>query len=300
VKGLRIPFLLLCTLLGSLLAALAGPPATAAPSQAQLEIIRAAHHPGYDRVVFEFRGPLPTYRLRYVDTLTGDPSGLPVPVPGRAILEVTMHNAVAHDDFGPRASRRNTFPLPNVMSVLQSGDFEGVVTYGVGLASRQPYRAFTLTNPSRLVVDIDAGFTTVQKPVYFIDEHRYAANTPPFVRSVLRPVLAAAPATAVMDRLFAGPTPAEAESGLRPPTYPSLTARSKATGFANLSIAEGIARVRLTGGCSSGGSTITVANEIMPTLRQFSTVDYVKIYDPAGRTQRPTGRSDSIPTCLEP
>jgi hypothetical protein len=75
---------------------------------------------------------------------------------------------------------------------------------------------------------------------------------------------------------------------------------SKATGFTDLSISGGIARVRLTGGCAGNGSTFTVADEIMPTLRQFSTVDYVKIYGPAGYTEAPTGNSDSIPPCLEP
>ncbi len=38
----------------------------------------------------------------------------------------------------------------------------------------------------------------------------------------------------------------------------------------------------------------------MPSLRQFSTVDHVKIYDPSWRTENPTGQTDSIPECLEP
>jgi hypothetical protein len=54
------------------------------------------------------------------------------------------------------------------------------------------------------------------------------------------------------------------------------------------------------GGCSSGGSTVTIAGEIMPTLRQFATVDWVKIYGPGGHTADPTGPTDSIPDCLNP
>ena len=76
--------------------------------------------------------------------------------------------------------------------------------------------------------------------------------------------------------------------------------RSKAKSYADLTIADGIARVRLTGGCSSGGSTVSIAGSIMPTLRQFDSVDWVKIYDPAGTTEVPTGYVDSIPECLEP
>ncbi len=58
--------------------------------------------------------------------------------------------------------------------------------------------------------------------------------------------------------------------------------------------------MRLVGGCSSGGSTVTVAESIASTLKAFPTVDWVKIYSPGGTTERPTGNSDSIPECLEP
>ena len=61
-----------------------------------------------------------------------------------------------------------------------------------------------------------------------------------------------------------------------------------------------MARVQLTGKLSSGGSTFTIANEIMPTLKQFRSVRWVKIYDQAGHTERPSGPGDSIPFSLEP
>jgi hypothetical protein len=96
-----------------------------------------------------------------------------------------------------------------------------------------------------------------------------------------------------MDRIFAGPVAREETRGLR-------LLRSEATSFTRLGVRAGVARVQLVGGCSSGGSTVTIAGEIMPSLRQFSTVDVVKIYDPAGRTEHPTGQVDSIPACLEP
>lgn len=300
MRGLRVLSMLLCTTLAALAPTGAAVAAGQAPTLSRLEVIRAAHHPSFDRVVFEFDGPVPASQIRYVDRLVGDPSGLPIPIPGRAVLEVILRDTEAHDEFGDRAGRRNTFALPNVMTVLQSGDFEGIVSYGIGLGKRQPFHHFTLINPSRLVIDVTTGFRTVAKPVYLIDAQRVEANTPPFVTPVSRPVLALTPATGLMDRLFAGPTPPEAESGLAPPVFPSLTARSAATGFTGLSIRDGIARVQLTDGCSSGGSTVTIADEILPTLRALDTVDHVKIYDPSGRTQRPTGRVDSVPDCLEP
>ena len=96
-----------------------------------------------------------------------------------------------------------------------------------------------------------------------------------------------------MDRLFAEPTPGEHAAGL-------VLVRSGATGYAGPAIRHGVARVRLTGGCSSGGSPVTIADEIMPTLRALASVRWVKILGPGGRTERPTGHTDSIPTCLEP
>jgi hypothetical protein len=270
--------------------------ATAAPPAVPTLIgIRAAHHPTFDRIVFDFRGGLPaSHTAGYVPQLIGDPSGLPVPIAGRAILEVRLEPANAHDDAGNvTAPGRIAFGLPNIVTAVRAGDFEAVTTYGIGLAKRQPFRLFTLSKPDRVVIDVDAAFPTVQRRVYFFDSRRFAANQQPFYVPVLRPVLPLTPATGVMDGLFAGPTPAERARGLQ-------FLASGATGFSNLSISRQIARVRLTGGCSSGGSTESIAGEIFPTLRQFSTVDFVKIYDPRGRTERPTGAVDSIPECLEP
>ena len=214
-------------------------------------------------------------------------------IAGRAILEVRFRPAQAHDDNGATVEARKAFALPNIMTTVQAGDFEGVTTHGVGLARRTRFHVFTLTRPGRVVLDVRAAFRTVDRKVYFFDENRFVANQQPFFRSVLRPVLPATPAIGLMDRLFAGPLPAEQRDGLR-------LLRSHATGFADLSIADSIARVRLTGGCNSDGSTVTVAGEVMPTLRQLPSVDWVKISDPAGTTEEPDGASDSIPTCLEP
>jgi hypothetical protein len=269
--------------------------AAAPPTIPTLIGIRAAHQPTFDRIVFDFRGGLPASReVAYVPQLIGDPSGLPVPIAGRAILQVRFAPANAHDDAGnATAPDRTAFALPNIVTAVRAGDFEAVTTYGIGLAEQQPFRVFTLTAPDRVVIDVDAAFATAQRQVYFFDSRRFAANQLPFYVPVLRPVLPMTPATGVMDRLFAGPTPAEQAQGLQ-------FLASGATGFSNLSISQQIARVQLTGGCSSGGSTESIAGEIFPTLRQFSTVDVVKIYDPSGRTETPGGTSDSIPECLEP
>lgn len=290
----------------SALAALAGvslvvplvvtaPTAQAAPPLPVLVDVRASHRAGgVDRVVFQFRGGLPaSRRAGYVDRLFADGSGRPLRVAGRAILEVRMEQADAHDGSGSTAPARVAFALPNVLTVVQSGDFEGVTTYGIGLAKRTRFTVSTLAHPNRVVVDVRAAFPTVTRKVWFLDQDRFVAGTAPFFVPVTRPVRIRHRAVGLMDRLFAGPTDAELATGLR-------LLRSKARSFADLRIANDVARVRLTRHCSSGGSTVTVAGEIMPTLRQLAAVKFVKIFDPAGTTETPTGRSDSIPACLEP
>ena len=288
---------------GALVVPVASAGAAAVPAQAvaqaqgapTLVAVRAAHHPGFDRVVFEFTGRVPaSRRVIYVNRLIGDPSGLPVRIAGRAILQVRFEAANAHNDVGrATAPGRIVFPLPNVMTAVRSGDFEAVTSYGIGLAKKETFKVFTLSRPSRVVIDVKAGFPTVTRKVWFFNQRRFVANREPFFTPVLRPVRPLTAATGVMDRLFAGPLPGEAAAGL-------TLLRSDATGFTGPQISGGVARVRLTGGCNSHGSTVTVAGEIMPTLRQLASVDFVKISDPAGRTEHPTGRRDSIPTCLEP
>lgn len=256
--------------------------------------VRAATHPGFDRVVFEFSGPLPDYNVQYVDELTQDGSGRTMRIAGQATLQLGFVNAAAHNGKGkPTVRKRTAYALPNVMTTVRASDFEGVVTYGIGLAERTPVKVFTLSAPSRVVVDIGADFATQWRSVYFLDKDNYIAGKSPYLRAVVRPVLPLTPATGVMDRFFAGPTPEERKDGLR-------RVRSHARDFADLRIDDGVAHVRLTGGCNSNGSTFTIADEIQPTLRQFDNVDAVKVYDPAGQTADPHGSTDSIPACLEP
>lgn len=256
--------------------------------------MRGAHHPGFDRIVLDFAGGLPPSRqARYVDQLVGDGSGDPITVAGQAILRLRLSPAEAHDAGGPTVPRNRAFSLPNVMTAVQAGDFEGVTTYGIGLEKRTRFHLFTQRHPDRVVLDIRADFRTVPRRVYLFDRVNFLANQQPFFTPVLRPVQPGSPARGVLDRLFAGPVPVERAQGLR-------TLRSAATGFSHLAVGDRVARVRLAGGCDSGGSTVGVAGEILPTLRQFVSVDWVKVFDPAGTTERPTGHVDSVPTCLEP
>ena len=130
--------------------------------------------------------------------------------------------------------------------------------------------------------------------VYFTNINRYAVGTEPYEDPVTRtvPLDDSLPQT-VLAQLFLGPTPAEKAQGLD-------VVLSGSTGFSKLLIEDGVARVYLTGKCSSGGATYTISNLIFANLAQFPEIRWIKIYDENGETETPDGQSSSIPFCLEP
>jgi len=128
--------------------------------------------------------------------------------------------------------------------------------------------------------------------VYFADQERFRTGEEPYERAVRRQVDAADPIQGAVDALFVGPTADESATGL-------VFVPSGATG-ASVEVTDGIARVQLEGGCSSGGSTLTIATSLVPTVQQFDGVTAVKILDPQGATGEPDGEEDSIPECLNP
>lgn len=152
---MRLVRTLVVTSLAAVALALAAAPA-GAQSAPTLTDVRAGGHTGFDRVVFEFRGAVPTHRVGYVDQLVQDGSGRPVAVAGAADLEVVFQGANAHrQDGSPTISpRRFSTGLPAVKEVAQIGDFEAVVTYGIGVDRKRPLKVSTLSNPSRLVIDV--------------------------------------------------------------------------------------------------------------------------------------------------
>jgi hypothetical protein len=136
------------------------------------------------------------------------------------------------------APTARTFALPGIIQVARAGDFESVLSFGVGVARAEPFRVFTMTMPSLVVIDLRTPYRTVPVRDYFLRAHGPMNGAAPSVQAVSRQVI--------------------------PP----------ATAFG--------------------------ADEIRPTLKQFPSVRWVKIYEQHGRTERPFGHSDSIPLSLEP
>jgi hypothetical protein len=259
--------------------------------------VRTGRHPGYDRIVYQFTGPLPSYRIQPVTSLAEDASGTPVWPGSPNLLQIRLQPAQAHTDDGQTpltATELQTFPnLPVLRSYRLTGDFEGVVTYGLRLGRHRPnLRVTELTNPNRLVVDL-AHQHLARARVWFLHRPNYAAGRQPELVNTLRAITPTRVGQGALDAIFAGPSAAERARGL-------ATVRSGATGATLQRISDGVAHVRLQGTPASHGATMTVATLIMATLKQFPSIDHVKLYDPNGHTQQPTGHHDSIPASLEP
>ncbi|HEY0454217.1 AMIN-like domain-containing (lipo)protein [Actinophytocola sp.] len=143
---------------------------TAAPySTAALYLVRAGQHDCYDRVVFDVNGPTDVgYAVRYVPVVTVDGSGTPMPVPGKAALEVVLRAAVqGYDDSGHQpgkvlADTGDYLCSPtgwrSLRAVRFAGFFEGQSTLAVGVREKLPFRVTTQLDRAnqvrRVILDI--------------------------------------------------------------------------------------------------------------------------------------------------
>jgi hypothetical protein len=120
--------------------------------------VRTARHEKFDRVVFEFaESYLPGYRIEYVDKpVRSCGSGEAVALEGDGYLLVRFQPASAHTEAGePTVKERERRPALSVLKELKLiCDFEAEVSWAMGLASPNRYRAIELSSPTRLVVDI--------------------------------------------------------------------------------------------------------------------------------------------------
>jgi hypothetical protein len=108
----------------------------------------------YDRLVIDFgsSSAVPQFEIhrQASSTFVRDASGQNVRLEGSAGFRLVLRNAgVAAgvpNDLRPR--------LPEIREVTNIGNFERVVSYGTGLSDQACLRAFVLSGPSRLVIDV--------------------------------------------------------------------------------------------------------------------------------------------------
>ncbi len=120
-------------------------------ARADVTTVRASAGTGYDRFVIEFDGPVPGYQVTRQPgaAFTQDASGQLVTLDGSAGVLVRLAPA-GSSPSAPHAISPGGTVLREGRNV---GDFEGVVHWGLGLASAACMHVFTLDSPPRLVID---------------------------------------------------------------------------------------------------------------------------------------------------
>ena len=116
---------------------------------------RAAEQDVYDRFVLQFDPIVPTYTVKRQakPVFTQGGSGQSVTLSGTSGVLVTVHSATGATTFtGPTDLMHPEFQV--LKEARQVQDFEGYVSWGLGLSKPACMRVFTLTDPARLVVDL--------------------------------------------------------------------------------------------------------------------------------------------------
>jgi hypothetical protein len=110
-----------------------------------------------ERIVFEFQGSqLPGYRLEQVEgPVRQCASGKVVKIEGAARLQIRLSPAQGHTEEGQSTVAHDAWNpgMSIIREMMSTCDFEGDVTWVVGLASPYRFRVQEMTNPTRLVVD---------------------------------------------------------------------------------------------------------------------------------------------------
>lgn len=115
----------------------------AVPPVPRLVSIGAANHVSepndrpYNRISFSFTDAYPSYRFEFVNRLTADASGERIRILGNTVLRIVFNPAQAHTPDGTASSIISKPPaylgLTRMVAYTQAGDFEGYLTYGVGI-----------------------------------------------------------------------------------------------------------------------------------------------------------------------
>jgi hypothetical protein len=116
--------------------------------------VRVGTHDGYDRFVIEFAGsqvPGWTAIPKSSANFTKDPSGLPITLEGTAGIKLVVQPVQRGSYTGPIDFDTE---FPQLAEACRLGDNEGVFSWGLGLTRQSCKRIFTLSSPTRLVVDV--------------------------------------------------------------------------------------------------------------------------------------------------
>ena len=121
---------------------------------ANVTAVRVTPQTDYDRFVLQFDGAVPTYAVKRQakPTFQLEPSGQTVTLAGTAGVLVSVHSATESNTYaGSTDIAHSEFQVVKEARLTQ--DFGGTVSWALGLDHAACLRAFTIANPSRLVVD---------------------------------------------------------------------------------------------------------------------------------------------------
>jgi hypothetical protein len=139
-------------------------------SPSALYLARAGRHACFDRVVLDIDGPEAVgFDVRYVPVVLADGSGQPVPVAGRAALQVIVRAPIlGADNQGHQPGRAvptvgqslvaasHISGWKSLRAVTFAGSFEGQTTVAVGVRERVPFRVLVTSDRGyrHVVLDI--------------------------------------------------------------------------------------------------------------------------------------------------
>jgi hypothetical protein len=116
---------------------------------------RAAEQDGYDRFVLQLDAIVPSYTVKRQakPVFPLGASGQNVTLSGTAGVLITVHSATGNTTFsGDTDLIHPEFQV--LKEARQTQDFEGTVSWALGLSKPTCMRVFTLSDPARLVVDL--------------------------------------------------------------------------------------------------------------------------------------------------
>jgi hypothetical protein len=156
----RLVAVLFVLIVGVLPATVQAEAASAAdPAAGELVNVLVQDEGTFDRVTFVFGGTVPPNirRAEYVSRpVFSDPSGMEVPVGGSAVIRIAMDATGFDIDGNPTYTGplRIQPGLPNVVDLIELGDFERVLSWGIGVRTQVEAQASVLAEPPRVIVDI--------------------------------------------------------------------------------------------------------------------------------------------------
>jgi hypothetical protein len=128
-----------------------------------LRSVRFGRHATYDRLAFDFCKPAETtLTAKVVKQLTEDGSGKTVTLKGAHFIAITLTPADAHSNAGQPTvpDQAVTVAGRNIQQYKLIGDFEGVVSYGVGFLRIEPTATAIRSDPidpRHLILYFDLG-----------------------------------------------------------------------------------------------------------------------------------------------